>query len=194
MRCERLTSLCRFLLSLPSNTLHTSANQWLERTLDDSANRRLVLPQAFLVADAALILAHDVARGLVVFPRVVERRLAAELPFLASEVLLAEGVKAGGDRQALHEALRGHALLAARRVKEDGLDNDLFARVAADPVFASVKHLLPALEDPARFVGRAPQQVDEFLAEELEPALQAQRSLGPQDQDEDAGEGPGVRV
>jgi adenylosuccinate lyase len=194
MRCERLCSLARFLVSLPPNAAQTASTQWLERTLDDSANRRLVIPQAFLAADACLILALDVAKGLAVFPRVIERRLAAEVPFLATELILVEGVKAGGDRQELHEAIRQHAQAAATRVREDGAGNDLFERLAADARFAAILEILPRLSDPARFVGRAPEQVQEFLAEELEPALARQSQIERSLDGDVASEDPEVRV
>jgi adenylosuccinate lyase len=171
MRSERAASLARYLVSLPASSAHTASTQWLERTLDDSAIRRIILPQAFLAADAILILLGDIVSGLEVFPKVIERRLSAELPFMATEVILMEGVKAGGDRQDLHEAIREHSHEAARRVREEGAANDLLERLAADARFAKVRSLLPSLVDPSRFVGRAPQQVDEFLAATLRPSL-----------------------
>jgi adenylosuccinate lyase len=167
MRCERICSLARFVISLESNAAMTAATQWLERTLDDSANRRLVLPQSFLATDALLILAQNVARGLVVYPQVIAKGLEAELPFMATENLLMAAVAAGGDRQDLHERIRRHSHAAAAVVKEEGGRNDLMDRLAADPAFAGVD--LRAALDPARFVGRAPQQVDEFLADVVEP-------------------------
>jgi adenylosuccinate lyase len=171
MRSERACSLARYLQSLVLNAQQTASNQWLERTLDDSANRRLSIPQAFLAADAILILLLDVVRGLEVFPKVVERRLAAELPFLATEVVLMEGVKAGGDRQHLHERVRVHAHAAAERVRERDGVNDLMERLAANPAFRPIADRLASLTEPERFVGRAPAQVDEFLADTLRPAL-----------------------
>jgi adenylosuccinate lyase len=173
MRCERAASLSRFLTGLPAMAAQTASTQWLERTLDDSAIRRIVIPEAFLAADAILVLLQDVVQGLEVFPKVVARRLRDELPFMATEALLMEGVKAGGDRQDLHEAIRRHAHEAARRMREEGATNDLFDRLGDDPHFASVRHLLPELRDPARFVGRAPEQVDELLAGTLRPAVEA---------------------
>ncbi len=167
MRCERICSLARFVISLEGNAAATLAVQWLERTLDDSANRRLVLPQSFLATDAVLILCQNVADGLVVYPRVIAARLAAELPFMATENILMAAVAAGGDRQDLHERIRRHSLAAAAVVKSEGGRNDLLERLAADPAFAKVD--LTCLLDPAQFVGRAPQQVDEFLAEVIEP-------------------------
>ncbi len=167
MRSERICSLARFVISLESNAAMTAATQWLERTLDDSANRRLVLPQSLLATDALLILAQNVARGLVVYPQVIAKGLAAELPFMATENLLMAAVATGGDRQELHERIRRHSHAAAAVVKQQGGRNDLLDRLAADPAFARVD--LVAALDPARFVGRAPQQVDEFLADVVEP-------------------------
>jgi len=167
MRCERICSLARFVISLESNAAATLAVQWLERTLDDSANRRLVLPQSFLATDAVLILCQNVTSGLVVYPRVIAANLDAELPFMATENILMAAVTAGGDRQDLHERIRQHSLAAAAVVKNEGGKNDLIDRLAADPAFAKVD--LTCLLDPAQFVGRAPQQVDEFLAEQIEP-------------------------
>ena len=167
MRCERICSLARFVMSLESNAAATLAVQWLERTLDDSANRRLVLPQSFLATDAVLILCQNVTDGLVVYPRVIGANLEAELPFMATENILMAAVAAGGDRQDLHERIRRHSLAAAAVVKNEGGKNDLIDRIAADPAFAKVD--LTCVLDPAQFVGRAPQQVDEFLAELIEP-------------------------
>jgi adenylosuccinate lyase len=173
MRSERIVSLARFLQTLLLNPAETASNQWLERTLDDSATRRLAISEAFLAADAILQLVLNVASGLVVHEKLVLRHLLAELPFMASETILMEAVAAGGDRQALHGAIRRHSLAAGARVKDEGLDNDLLARLAADPLFASVAPRLGELCEPARFVGRAPEQVDEFLEAEVDPLLQA---------------------
>lgn len=167
MRAERMCALARFALSLTANADQTAATQWMERTLDDSANRRLSLPQAFLAVDAVLILYRNIAAGLVVYPQVIARHLAEELPFLATEEILMAGVQAGGDRQELHERIRVHSLEAARRVKEAGEANDLLERLAQDPAFARVD-LSQALE-PRRFIGRAPEQVDEFLTQVVAP-------------------------
>jgi adenylosuccinate lyase len=167
MRAERICGLARFAISLQSSAAATAATQWLERTLDDSANRRLVIPQAFLAVDALLLLYNNVARGLVAYPRVIARHLAEELPFMATEAILMAAVAAGGDRQDLHERIRRHSLAAAAQVKEKGGDNDLLARLAADAAFEGVD--LNAMLDPARFVGRAPEQVDEFLSEVVAP-------------------------
>lgn len=177
MRCERISSLSRFLIELMPNAHHTAANQWLERTLDDSANRRLAIPESFLAADAVLLLAQEVVSGLVVYPRVIERNLRSELPFLAVEELLLAAVQGGGDRQELHERLRVHAREAAARLKAGDGENDLLARIGADPAFARIREALPALLDPARFIGRAPEQVDEFLTEVVDPLLAARRDV-----------------
>lgn len=170
MRCERMCSLARYLLSLETSAWQTGAVQWLERTLDDSANRRLVLPQAFLAADALLLLYQNVAGGLVVYPQVIERHLNEELPFMATENILMAAVAAGGDRQVLHERIRQHSLAAAQVVKQQGKPNDLLERLAADPAFRGVD--IQGTLEASRFVGRAPQQVDAFLREVVAP-LQA---------------------
>ena len=167
MRSERVCSLARFVVSLETAAAVTAATQWLERTLDDSAARRLVLPQAFLAIDAVLILYQNVAEGLAVYPQVIARNLEAELPFMATENILMAAVAAGGDRQELHERIRRHSQAAAAMVKQQGAPNDLLERLAADPAFAQVD--LDAALDPAKFVGRAPEQVDEFLAEVIAP-------------------------
>jgi adenylosuccinate lyase len=167
MRCERICGLARYGMSLASNTAATHAGQWMERTLDDSANRRIVLPQAFLAADAILMLYQNVSEGLVVYPQVIARRLAEELPFMASENILMAAVAAGGDRQDLHERIRRHSVAAAQVVKEQGGANDLLSRLAGDPAFTGVD--LRATLDPSKFVGRAPQHVDDFVAEVAGP-------------------------
>ena len=179
MRSERICALARFVMAQLDNAAHTAANQWFERTLDDSANRRLSLAESFLATDAVLNLYLDVASGLVVHPRVVQRNLMEELPFLASEHLMMEAVKAGGDRQAVHEALRVHSREAARAIKEEGADNTLRQRLSADPAFAAVAGRMDELLDPSRFVGRAPAQVDAFLADEVRPLLERHRQLIP---------------
>ncbi|MEM9799752.1 MAG: adenylosuccinate lyase [Planctomycetota bacterium] len=171
MRSERMCALGRFVIELSGNAAHTAANQWLERTLDDSANRRLSLPEAFLATDAVLQLYADVAAALVVHPAIVARNLDAELPFLASETLLMEAVKAGGDRQDLHEKIRVHSHEAAAELKA-GREPDLRDRLAADPAFAAVAGRLDDLLDGRRYVGRAPEQVEEFLRAEVDPLVQ----------------------
>lgn len=167
MRSERMCGLARFVMSLSSSAEQTAAVQWMERTLDDSANRRLTLPQAILGIDAALILYRNVAEGLVVYPQVIARRLEAELPFMATESILMAAVAAGGDRQDLHERIRVHSHDAAREVKEFGRDNDLIERLSGDPAFAKIK--LDDVLDSAKYVGRAPEQVDAFIHDIVDP-------------------------
>lgn len=171
MRSERVTALARWLISLAANPAHTAAGQWLERTLDDSANRRMAIPEAFLTADAILRVVHNLADGLVVYPAMIRRNLDAELPFLASEAILVEAVRRGGDRQAAHERLRVHAREAARVVLGEGGDNPFLDLLAADPEVPLDAGELRALLDPERFTGRAEQQVHDFLAEHVRPVL-----------------------
>ena len=171
MRSERVTALSRWLISIAANPAQTAASQWLERTLDDSANRRMALPEAFLTTDAILGIVHNVADGLQVFPAMIARNLAEELPLMASEAILMEAVRRGGDRQAVHERLRLHARVAATAVLNEGGANPFLALVAEDPEVLLDRSELDALLDPARFVGRAPQQVREFLAEHVQPVL-----------------------
>jgi len=170
-----MTGLARVLMALEPAAAATAAEQWLERTLDDSAARRIVLGEGFLAADAVLILYQNIAEGLVVYPRMIARRIAEELPFMATENILMAGVQTGGDRQTLHEAIRRHSHDAARRVRMEGGTNDLLSRLRADPAFAKVD--IDAELDPARFIGRAPEQVDEFLAAHVRPLLDAHRDL-----------------
>jgi adenylosuccinate lyase len=171
MRSERVTSLARWLISLAANPAHTAANQWLERTLDDSANRRMALPEGFLTADAILRILHNLAAGLQVFPAMVRRNLAEELPFMASEAILMEAVRRGGDRQIIHERLRIHARTAAHDILVEGGSNPFLALVAGDDAVPLSGAELEALLQPRRFVGRAPEQVREFLAAEVRPIL-----------------------
>lgn len=167
MRSERICSLARFVISLESSPAATLATQWLERTLDDSANRRLVLPQAFLGVDAVLMLCQNVTDGLVVYPKVIAANLDSELPFMATETILMDAVSAGGDRQELHEQIRQHSQAAAAVVKQQGGRNDLLERLANDKAFADVD--LQAALDPSKYVGRAPEQVDDFIADVVDP-------------------------
>ncbi|HXE57226.1 MAG TPA: adenylosuccinate lyase [Gemmatimonadales bacterium] len=177
MRAERIGALARFVISLAANTANTAASQWLERTLDDSANRRLTLPEAFLATDAILILATNIAAGLEVRPAVIRHHVEAQMPFMATERWLMLGVAAGGDRQALHEVLRRHSLAVAEAVSR-GAPNDLLDRLAADPAFAKVPGAaLRAELDPTRYTGRAAAQVGEFLEEFLHPLLERARPL-----------------
>ena len=171
MRCERICSLARFVMSLLENAAFTHSTQWLERTLDDSANRRLTLPEAFLGVDAILTIAIDVVSGLHVWPKVIHQHIMLELPFMATENILMACVKAGGDRQTLHECIREHSMAAGMRVKGEGADNDLLERIKEDPHFAAVHDSLHAIVDPKLYVGRAPEQVTEFIAAEVQPLL-----------------------
>ncbi|HEY6158151.1 MAG TPA: adenylosuccinate lyase [Gemmatimonadales bacterium] len=180
MRAERMTGLARFVIELEGNAWHTASEQWLERTLDDSANRRLVLPEAFLASDAILVLATNVAAGLEVREAVIARHVAAQLPFLATERLLMRGVKAGGDRQRLHEVIRTHSLAVAQAMAEQGLANDLLERLARDPAFRTLHVALAPNElDPAAYVGRAPRQVDDFLDRVLPGVLHRIEAVAP---------------
>lgn len=175
MLCERATGLARFVFSLVQSGLQTAAEQWFERTLDDSSNKRLSVPEAFLATDGMLRVLTTVCRGLVVYPKVIEARIRAELPFMASENIMQAGVAAGGDRQDLHERIRRHAHAAGRRVKMEGAENDLMERLAGDPAFARVK--LDRVLDPKRYIGRAPQQVDEFVARYVAPIRRRYRGV-----------------
>ena len=167
MRAERMCSIARFAMALPAAATQTAATQWLERTLDDSAVRRLVLPQAFLAVDALLTLYLNVVPGLVVNAPVIARHVTAELPFMATENLMMAGVQLGGDRQDLHERVRTHSLAAAARIKQGDGMNDLAERIAGDPAFRGID--LAAVLDARQFVGRSPEQVDAFLSQEVEP-------------------------
>jgi adenylosuccinate lyase len=179
MRCERIAGLARFVLNLNANANETHAAQFLERTLDDSANRRLSIPESFLATDAILVLMENVVSGLEVHPARIRRRLEDELPFMATEQLLMRAVKAGGDRQESHETIRKHSIEAARAVKEGAPRNDLLDRLAGDKQWkVPLKEMQRAL-DPAAFVGRAPEQVDEFLAEVVAPLLASEASTEP---------------
>lgn len=175
MRSERICGLARFVMSLGANTEQTAAVQWLERTLDDSANRRLVIPQAFLATDAILVLLANVTKGLVVYPKVIAAAVASELPFMATEEILMAGVENGKDRQDLHERIRQHSVAAGEQVKREGKHNDLIDRLKKDAAFQGID--LELVMDARRFVGRAPEQVDEFLAEEIEPALAKHKNV-----------------
>lgn len=167
MRAERMCSLARFATSLTSSGDQTFATQWLERTLDDSANRRLTLPQSLLAIDAVLIIYENIMTGLVVYPEVIRKHLQAELPFMATENILMQAVEAGGDRQHLHERIRVHSQEAGKQVKQFGRDNDLISRLKSDPDFTQVNVDLAL--DPSKFVGRAPEQVEEFVRDVIDP-------------------------
>jgi adenylosuccinate lyase len=177
MRAERISGLARYVISLPANTAQTAGNQWLERTLDDSANRRLTLPEGFLATDAILVLATNIAAGLEVREDVIRRHVGEQMPFMATERWLMLGVSAGGDRQALHEVIRRHSLAAAETVSR-GEPNDLLSRLAKDPAFRGVPATALQSElEPAMYTGRAAQQVREFIEEYLQPLLARARPL-----------------
>ncbi len=177
MRSERIASLSRYVLADALNPSVTASEQWFERTLDDSANRRLSIPEAFLSVDGILDLCLNVADGLQVYPKVIEKHLREELPFLATENILMDAVKAGGDRQELHERIRQLSMEAARAVKEEGRENNLLERIAADPAFPLSYGELQASMDPARYIGCAPEQVEKFLAGEVQPVLEENKDL-----------------
>ena len=172
MRCERICALSRYLMVDVLNPAFTAGTQWFERTLDDSANKRIAVAEGFLAADAILNLLLNVCDGLVVYPKVVRARVENELPFMATENILMQAVKKGGDRQELHERLRVHSIAAGRIVKEEGGKNDLIARVLADPAFQLTPDEVAALLVPEDFIGRAPRQVDEYLAGVVRPLLE----------------------
>lgn len=181
MRSERMGSLARYMLSLPMNCAVTASTQWFERTLDDSANRRIVLAQAFLTVDAILNIYLNVAENLVVYEKVIAKHIAAELPFMATENIMMECVKAGGNRQELHERIRVLSMEAGRNVKVEGGENDLIERIKKDDMFRAVHDRLDDILDAKKFVGRAPQQTAEFIAAEIDPILEKHRaSLGEQ--------------
>jgi adenylosuccinate lyase len=171
MRAERINSLARFILAITQTANETHSVQYFERTLDDSAVRRLVIPEAFLATDATLILLENIVIGLEVHPARIRARINEELPFMATEALIVRAVAAGGDRQAVHEVIRVHSIAAARAMKDEGKPNDMLERLAKDPAFPVKSADLTDITDPKRFVGRAQQQVDEFLAEVINPIL-----------------------
>ena len=171
MRSERISALTRFVMVDTLNAAITAGVQWFERTLDDSANRRIAVSEAFLATDAILNLMLNVTDGLVVYPKVVHARVMSELPFMATENIMMDAVKKGGDRQELHEKLRVHSQAAARVVKEEGGQNDLIERIAADPAFMVTKAEMQAILEPRNFVGRSVEQVDTFIAECIDPVL-----------------------
>ena len=171
MRCERICALARFVMSAPINGAFTSSTQWFERTLDDSANKRIVIAQAFLAIDAALKIYMNVSDNLVVYEKVIERRVNEELPFMATENIIMEGVKAGGDRQELHEKIRELSMKAAENVKIKGLKNNLMELISADGYFSAVKIDFKSVLDPKKYIGRAPSQVCEFIENDVDPIL-----------------------
>ena len=177
MRSERIASLSRYVMIDALNPAITSATQWFERTLDDSANKRLSIPEGFLAIDGILDLCLNVVDGLVVYPKVIEKRLMSELPFMATENIMMDAVKAGGDRQELHERIRELSMEAGRNVKEKGLDNNLLDLIAADPAFGLNEEELKKTMDPAKYVGRAPLQVENFLKKVVDPVLEANKDV-----------------
>ena len=172
MRSERIASLARYVMVDALNPAITAATQWFERTLDDSANKRISIPEAFLAVDGILSLYLNVVDGLVVYPKVIHQRLMKELPFMATENIMMDAVKRGGNRQELHERIRVHSMEAGKQVKAEGKENDLLERIAADETFGVTLDQLKELLDPAKYVGRSPQQVTEFLAECVNPILE----------------------
>ena len=172
MRSERISSLAKFVISLQQSTAMTAATQWFERTLDDSANKRLALPQAFLAIDAILIIWKNVLDGLVVYPKMIEKRIMSELPFMSTEYIIMECVKNGGDRQELHEKIRVHSMEAGKMVKIEGKDNDLIERILNDKYFNLDKNRLLEILSPKNFIGFAPEQTEEFVNIEIKPILE----------------------
>ena len=171
MRSERICALSRYVICDSLNPAFTSATQWFERTLDDSANKRISVPEAFLAVDAILNIMINVVSGLVVYPKVIHQRVMNELPFMATENIMMGAVKRGGNRQELHERIREHSMAAGKRIKEEGLDNDLIDRIAADPMFGMSCEEIMAHLDPAAYIGRCPAQVDDFLNGEVYPRI-----------------------
>ena len=177
MRSERIASLANYVMVTALNPAITSATQWFERTLDDSANKRLSVPECFLAIDGILDLYLNVVDGLVVYPKVIETRLMSELPFMATENIMMDAVKAGGDRQEMHEKIRTLSMEAGKNVKEKGLDNNLLELIANDPSFNMSLEDLQKTMDPSKYVGRSPEQVEEFLRDEIQPILDANKEI-----------------
>ena len=177
MRSERIASLANYVMSDMMNPMLVASTQWFERTLDDSANKRLSIPEGFLAVDGILDLYLNVVDGLVVYPKVIEKHLMAELPFMATENIMMDAVKRGADRQELHERIRVHSMAASRVVKEEGGENDLLERIAADPIFGVTMEELEEIMLPEKYVGRAPQQTEDFLNHEVANALQKYEDL-----------------
>jgi len=178
MRCERLTSLARYIMSLASSPAMTAAEQWFERTLDDSANKRLSIPQAFLAADASIMIAENISDGLVVYPKVIEKRIKEELPFMATENIIMEAVKRGGDRQDLHEKIRVHSMDAGMVVKKEGKQNDLLERIIDDTSFGLERSDIEKILEIKNFIGRSPEQTVEFINNYVQPAIEKGRQYG----------------
>ena len=177
MRSERICSLARYVMADAQNPAMTAYNQWFERTLDDSANKRISIPEAFLATDALLNIYLNIASGIRVYEKVIEKHIENELPFMATENIMMDAVKKGGDRQQLHERIRIHSVAAGAVVKEQGLENDLISRIASDPLFGLTEEEIRRSMDARAYVGRAPQQVTEFLEQDVKPVLQRFASL-----------------
>lgn len=171
MRSERICALARYVICDSLNPAFTSATQWFERTLDDSANKRISVPEAFLAVDAILNIMINVVSGLVVYPKVIEAHVMNELPFMATENIMMDAVKRGGNRQDLHERIREHSMAAGKRIKEEGLENDMVDRIAGDPMFGMTREQILEHLDPSAYIGRCPSQVDEFLSACVRPAI-----------------------
>ena len=171
MRSERICALARYVICDSLNPAFTSATQWFERTLDDSANKRISVPEAFLAVDAILNIMINVVSGLVVYPKVIKAHVMNELPFMATENIMMDAVKRGGNRQDLHERIREHSMAAGKRIKEEGLENDMVDRIAGDPMFGMTREQILEHLDPSAYIGRCPSQVDEFLNECVRPAI-----------------------
>jgi len=179
MRSERMAALARFLLFLPQNALVTASTQWFERTLDDSANKRLTVPQAFLCLDAILNIYLNISEGMVVYKKTINKHIMEELPFMATETILMEAVKKGGDRQELHEKIRSYSMEASHRIKAEGKGNNLIENIAADSSFGFTKKALDSILDPVNFIGRSSEQVDDFISTDVAPILaEYKNSLG----------------
>ncbi|MCQ2469219.1 MAG: adenylosuccinate lyase [Ruminococcus sp.] len=177
MRCERITSLARYVMIDVLNPAFTAGTQWFERTLDDSANKRIAVAEAFLGVDAILNIMMNVTDGMVVYPEIVRRRLMAKLPFMATENIMMDAVKKGGNRQELHERIREYSMIAAEQIKIYGKDSNLCELIVNDPMFMITKDELDAILKPENFIGRSPQQVEEFLAECIKPVLEANKDI-----------------
>jgi adenylosuccinate lyase len=175
MRSERVASLSRYVIRLSSAAADTAATQWFERTLDDSAGRRLYIPQSFMGADAILDICRNITSGLIVREKVIRNRIMSEIPFIATENILMEAVKKGGDRQELHEKIRRHSMAAGAAVKDEGLPNDLLRRIAGDPAFGLSEDEIERLLAPEDYIGRSAEQTEEFIREHIDPILETNR-------------------
>jgi adenylosuccinate lyase len=177
MRSERICAIARYVMTNALSPAFTAGTQWFERTLDDSANKRISVSEAFLGIDAILNIFINVSNGLVVYPKIVRRRLMNELPFMATENIMMDAVKAGGDRQELHERIRQHSMAAGKVVKEEGKENDLLERIASDPAFGMDMDQLRSIMKPENFVGRAPEQTEEYIRDFVRPVLDANQDI-----------------